>query len=305
MVVFGLCCSLAGTGAGDPPSDQDLARMIEVLRPLLQKLGPPQPGDWLETHSEPGQTFQDYLECEPVLATEERRTIYVQPIGAFSAGQRRILRMVREGMEAYLGLPVKPLPPLPDAVIPQRARRTLQETGEPQFLTSYILDKVLLPKLPEDAAACIAFTEEDLWPGKGWNFVFGQASVRNRVGVWSMARFGDPDAGSPAFRLCLVRTLGTAIHETCHMFSMRHCTEYECVMCGSDSLEEGDRHPLWFCPECMAKLCHAVQADPMERFIALVAFYRSNGLGEEARFYRKSIRRLESRWKPTGKSDEK
>ena len=39
----------------------------------------------------------------------------------------------------------------------------------------------------------LAITAFDLWPGPGWNFVFGQASLTERVGVWSMARNGDPD----------------------------------------------------------------------------------------------------------------
>ena len=38
--------------------------------------------------------------------------------------------------------------------------------------------------LPKDAFAFVAFTSSDLWPGEGWNFVFGQASMEGRIGVW-------------------------------------------------------------------------------------------------------------------------
>jgi archaemetzincin len=86
------------------------------------------------------------------------------------------------------------------------------------------------------------------------------ASLADPVGVWSISRFGEPGANSEAFRLALRRTLKTATHETGHMFSMQHCTFYECSMCGSINLEEADRHPLWLFPPCLAKLCYVSSA---------------------------------------------
>ena len=46
-----------------------------------------------------------------------------------------------------------------------------------QVRTGYILDDVLRPMLPGDAAALIAFTNEDLFPDSSMNYVFGQASL--------------------------------------------------------------------------------------------------------------------------------
>ena len=152
-----------------------------------------------------------------------------------------------------------------------------------------MLDKVLKPRLPKDAVAMIAFTAADLWPGEGWNYVFGQASLGDRVGVWSINRYGDPDAGDEAFRRCLLRTLKTASHETGHMFSMPHCTLYECNMCGSNHLPEADRHPLELCPHCLAKLCYATGADPAKRFQQLIEFYKAHGLKAEQEFCEKSL----------------
>jgi archaemetzincin len=156
-----------------------------------------------------------------------------------------------------------------------------------------VLNSVLRPRLPANACAYIALTTSDLWPGEGWNFVFGQASLRQRVGVWSIARNGDPHADDAAFRLCLLRTLKTASHETGHMFSMAHCTFYECNMCGSNNRGEADRHPLTLCPHCLAKLCHATGADPLRRFQELIAFARREGLKPEQEFYEKSLAALQ------------
>ena len=85
-----------------------------------------------------------------------------------------------------------------------------------------------------------------------------------------MCRFGDPALSPKAFRLCLLRTIGTATHETGHMFSINHCTAYECNMCGSNNLAESDRYPLYLCPECMAKVCWASQTDPLRRYERLL-----------------------------------
>ena len=262
------------------------------LRPLHKKLGKPKPGDWLYHHREPGQTFQEYLRCSPVVPDEKRSVIYIQPLGEFTATQSRIVTLTADFLGRYFDMPVKQLKVLPLSVIPPEAHRTHPTWGDKQILTGYVLEKVLKPALPKDAFACIALTSSDLWPGAGWNFVFGQASLTERVGVWSMYRNGDPDADEQAFGLCLLRTLKTASHELGHMCSMLHCTKYECNMCGSNHREESDRRPLALCPECMAKVCWATKADPIGRYGKLLEFCRTNKLKGEAEFCENAIRAL-------------
>ncbi len=65
------------------------------------------------------------------------------------------------------------------------------------------------------------------------------------MGVWSIYRNGDPRQGDDAFRLCLRRTIKTATHETGHMFSMYHCTLFECNMCGSNHRVENGATTNW------------------------------------------------------------
>ena len=71
------------------------------------------------------------------------------------------------------------------------------------------------------------------------------------------------------------------MHETGHMFSMRHCTKYECLMSGTNHIAETDRRPLDNCPECMAKVAWAMKYDPVERYNALASFWRKNVRPEE------------------------
>jgi len=274
------------------PSVTELLAVMEKLRPLHKKLGKPRPGDWLSVHREPGQTFQEYIRSRPVTPRGERHVIYIYPLGEFTTTQRKIITLTADFMSAYFNLPARVENDLPLSLIPAKARRRHPSWGMEQVLTGYVLDEILRPRLPSDAAVALALTTSDLWPGEGWNFVFGQASLRDRVGVWSLYRNGDPDKSEADFRLCLLRTLKTATHETGHMFSMQHCTAYQCDMCGSNHREESDRRPLWLCPECMAKVCWATGADPVARYQKLAAFCKEHGLIAEEEFYNKSLRAL-------------
>ena len=287
--------SSATTQKSKVPSVRELKAGMKKLRPLHQKLGKPRPGDWLVRHKEPGQTFGQYLRCRPVRPVGKRRVLYIQPLGEFNKTQRKVVSLTADFMGRFFNLPVKVRKDLPLSIIPPKARRTHPTWGDKQILSTYVLDKVLVPRLPDDAAAYIAFTTSDLWPGEGWNFVFGQASLVRRVGVWSIYRNGNPDAGKRQFRLCLLRTIKTAVHETGHMFSMLHCTAYECVMCGSNNRSESDRRPLWLCPECMAKVCWVTRTDPIRRYRELSEFCKKHGLKDENEFYEKSIRALTGR----------
>lgn len=267
-------------------------RLIAKLAPLHSPLGEPRPGDWLARHDEPGQTFVQYLKAKPVTPTGRRTVIYVQPLGEFTTAQRKIVTRSAEYLSLYFTRPVKTLEALPLETIPESARRVHPSWGMPQVLTTYVLDDVLQPRLPADAAAYICFTASDLWPGRGWNFVFGQASLQKRVGVWSIYRNGDPGESQEAFRTCLRRTLKTATHETGHMFSIRHCTAYECNMCGSNNREESDRQPLYLGPECHAKICWATGCDPLARCRALADYCERNGLEQTRDYYQQAVQRL-------------
>lgn len=269
-----------------------LDEQIKELYPLHQKKMPPKPGDWLAVHYEPGQTFEQYLSENPIRPTEKLNTIYIQPVADFTPGQQKVVKLTAEYISLFFNLPVKILEPLPLSVIPQRARRTHPSWGMKQILSSYILDKVLRPRRPDNALAVLGLTAIDLWPGRGWNFVFGQASLYDRVGVWSLYRNGDPGESEEMFRLCLLRTIKTAVHEIGHILTMRHCIEFECVMNGSNHREESDRRPLYLCPVCLKKLCWNLGIDPLERYRKLEVFCSEYNLVNEAKFFQQSIKRF-------------
>ena len=50
------------------------------------------------------------------------------------------------------------------------------------------------------------------------------------------------------------RSMKTACHELCHVFGMTHCPYFECLMNGSNLLNEADAKPFLLCPICLRKL---------------------------------------------------
>jgi archaemetzincin len=232
----------------------------EKLRPLADPLSPPRPGDWLAEHDEPGQTFAEYLDARPVRKSDKLHTIYLCLVGDFSEAQRRILALTQDYLAVFFDCPVK-------------VQRQI----------------ALEPERPADALAYLALTASDLWPGKGWNFVFGEASLRQRIGVWSIYRNGDPGED---FTLCLRRTLSTASHETGHILGMAHCTAYLCLMNGSNHQEEKDRRLMHLCPVCQRKLCWNLRAEPVPYLMNLKAFCQQNRLDPESGWYERAMAAL-------------
>ncbi len=250
----------------------------------------PAPGDWLADHQEPGESYAEWAASEPVRATSERRTLYLQPFGELRADQGEAVTQTAAYLELYFGLPVVTLPTAPADALPGDTRRLHPVTGERQLWTRAVLE-YLHARRPEDAVALIALTGEDLYPDANWNFVFGQAHLRERVGVWSLHRLCNPEAGEEGRRRCLRRTVATSVHELGHMLSMHHCVAWECVMNGINHQGEADRVPLEPCPACLAKLCDATSCDLPRRFSALRDFWRKSGAAPDTERYLDAARR--------------
>ena len=255
---------------------KELRESIKKVAPFFEGMRTPVANDWLASHKEPGQTFEEYIDSDPTKPTKERQKIYVLPLGTFNAQQTKIVDATAGYLEAFFDLEVVELPPRQLTVTSPNMRQDRLSKFR-QIKTGHILNDILKPMLPADAAALIAFTTDDLYPDESMSYVFGQASLENRVGVWSLARLDD-NADYDKF---LKRTLKIAAHETGHMFSMMHCTKYECLMSGTNHLGETDRRPIDACPECMAKISWLSDVEPAIRYKNLAKYSKTIGLNAE------------------------
>jgi archaemetzincin len=277
-----------------------LAGLPEALRLALQPgddFQPlPEPGsnDWLANFAEAGQTFEQFVGSQPNHPDARRKKLYLQPLGDFRRSDGPPLDQLRQFMAAFFMMEVDLLPPLSLAQAHLTSRRN-RLTGQVQLLTGDILN-LLRTRLPEDGFALLGVTMTDLYPDSNWNFVFGQASPRDRVGIYSFARYDPRFYGQLAVanlgKLVLRRSCKVLAHETGHMFGIDHCIWYRCVMNGSNHLEEADARPLHLCPVDLRKLQSSIGFDVAERYRRLRDFDRQAGFEDEAQWLDKRLREL-------------
>ena len=262
--------------------------IIEALKSNDQKLKAPQQGEWRYEHNEPGQNLGQYEASKPISPTQGQDKIYLLPLGKFSDLQNNIIRHTADYLQIFFGLKTIIGEPVSDSIIPEDYRRT-GDDGSTQLLTTYILDSILKQQIPKDAIVVMAITEKDLYPAPSWRFVFGQGSLKERVGVSSIYRYSTKPLDPSNYSLCLQRLIKTASHEIGHMFSMLHCTNAICVMDGSNSLEESDRKPNRLCSECLSKLHWNLKVDIRKRLRGLDSFFLSHSLDRDHQLSQKDI----------------
>lgn len=282
-----------------PPTEADRLRAIgptaHLPATLRKALEPgadfepvpiPKRGDWLAEHAESSQSFEDFAKSKPNRPDKDRSKIYVQPLGEFPVLNISLVERLMQYASAYFAMDVRELPVLnlSDKDINTRINTF---TGKRQILTGDVL-AILKKTLPKDGFCMVAITMEDLYPGPSWNFVFGQASLREWVGLYSFARY-DPafygeQRGENYERILLWRSCKVVVHEVGHMFGLTHCIYFQCAMNGSNHLKESDSRPMHLCPVCLRKLQHSIGFDVVERYVNLFHFCEKVGLDDEARW---------------------
>jgi|GEM_PF-434192 len=280
-----------GGGQDDGKSASVQEKYFDRTSDLFESKREPGPNDWLAQHSEPGQTFEQYVQSRPnKLGVDGRDKIYIQPIGDFS-GRDDLLKLLKEFSCIYFGGETIIQKPLGETETLGLQSRENPNDGQTQLKTGPIL-QALQATLPSDAHCRIAVSLTDLYPSDDWNFVLGQASLRARVGVFSFARYSHEDRAQ--FER---RCLRVSAHETGHMFGIRHCIFHECLMGGSNHLAESDSSPVHLCPVCLRKLHHATDFNMISRYEDLQKFYLKHDFDAEGQWM---TRRLAESATPKG-----
>jgi archaemetzincin len=256
----------------------------------FERIGKPRPGEWLFHFHEPGQSLDDYVRSNPVRTSGSRQVLVFQPAGPFSPLEQDIIGRAALFAGIWFDLPtrVEQAVALPDKGWQRLRRFSWQDRPTRQYQTGYFLRELLPGRLPKDAVCYLAITMADLYPDENWNFVFGQASLSDRIGVFSMVRYF-PASHTLALRRCCK----VLAHEVGHIFGMAHCIYYRCAMNGSNSLEESDCRPLRLCPICLKKLQWNRGLDTIRRYEKLKTFYEEHRLKEEAAWINRRLRTLD------------
>lgn len=284
-----LFCS--GSSPASAPALQSEHTYFEAIRANDVPLKKPRPGQWRYEHPEAAQNLAAYQQLRPLHPDSLTHTIYLQPIGRFSALQQKALAATQDYLRIFYQQPVVLLPTTNDeTAVPSTARR--RHEGHQQLLASYLVSQYLLPRLPATGLALMAISAKDLYPRADWSFVFGLASYSDRVGVTSIYRLQDQTLTADNYRRCLARLIAISSHEIGHVFSLRHCLHAQCVMNGTNSLPETDATPNRLCSECQTKLHWNFRYDTPRRLRELNAFFGQHQLRRDFLLANRDLRKL-------------
>ncbi|XP_052804799.1 archaemetzincin-2-like isoform X2 [Mya arenaria] len=250
---------------------------------LFQPMEKPGRGDWLKEHKESGQTYKHFVSGSYRGPNPLRSTIYLLPL-VFREDPvpPEVMSPLQQFASIFFGMPVTVLKP-----VCLRGKVADRLNGEVyQAHAGDILDK-MRAHLKRDAFCVAGITLADLYPKEAWNFVFGLANMTTNCGVYSLARylsnFGSHettqiDLEQDSLRSILIRACKTMCHEIGHVFGLRHCIYFKCLMNGSNHLAESDSRPNFLCPVCLRKLHHACAFDIVERYQAMRKFWEDQGV---------------------------
>jgi archaemetzincin len=100
----------------------------------------------------------------------------------------------------------------------------------------------------------LGITNEDLY-AEDLNFIFGQAYSPGNTAIVSILRLNPIFYKSiPDKKLLVERSVKEAVHEVCHMYGMKHCTDMTCVMSFSNTVGDVDRKTKNLCSSCQKQL---------------------------------------------------
>eukprot|EP01084_Bolivina_argentea_P318817 552990_1 len=199
--------------------------------------------------------------------------------------------MLSSIVQVYYGMKVEIIKPIKSDDITARHNNG---TGAKQLLTTDIHEKLSVIKEQNAKLFCLmGVSIIDLYPKPSWNFVFGQARIKAGTGVFSFARYipdfeqiklleygiqskdGDKikllkklvdgeaidnnilqtlEFDSKTQILFFRRCIKVLVHEIGHLFGIKHCVFFECIMNGSNHDQEADIKPVYLCPVCLHKL---------------------------------------------------
>jgi archaemetzincin len=182
------------------------------------------------------------------------KILYVMPVGVVDT---HALDILKKRFEQELGWDVRIGPTVAMPPVAYDAKRG-------QYEAIHIL-RAVIDSLPRDAARALAVVDADLFIPM-LTFVFGQAQLKGKAALMSLARLRQEYYGLPPNApLFYKRAEKEAMHEVGHTFGLIHCTDKECVMALSNSIQQVDGKFAEYCRSCTILLQDGVSSPATDR----------------------------------------
>lgn len=249
----------------------------------------PEPGknDWLMNHKEYGQTFNEYkrfgfhpIERIQINKNEtlDKDIIYIAPLSFNlnpSFDQSFLTAIILLCQSYFYDMKIKLLNM---KINLEGVEYRNYEDGSYQMNANTIIEK-LFHEMPKNGYCLICLTDMDLYndvrvikPRK-WiyypppyknDFCYELNSFKYWVSICSIARF-DPnfimekkseneEEKIKLYFILLKRICKVVIKNISHMFGLKNCIFFSCIMNGFGSIKEFDSRPMELCPCCLRKV---------------------------------------------------
>ena len=213
----------------------------------------PKPDQWLSIRNEPGQSYSVYTNMRITC----RGSVCIQPLGKINEEDLGFFYLFASAF--FHGASVEVLPAIAIKSLRVESR---QNSFGIQYNAGQIISKL---RKPRGSHCMLAITLKDLYPRDSWNFVYGLAGAE--TGVFSFIRHYPAHLPPEEAReVMLYHGCKTLVHEVSHMFGLKHCIYYKCLMNGNNGNQST---PGYLCPVCLRKLQSALNFDLASRFRAL------------------------------------
>lgn len=267
----------------------------------------PEEGDWLMTHKEYGQTYDQYINKDIIPVDNNHKVIYIVPL-SFNSNDfidQKFYECVISLCEAFFsGMKVSLL----EVSNTFNNIDTKKVNDKIKINADQLLER-LSEEIPMDAFFLFGLLDTDLYTEytlPNGNVVtsptYGTKNLKERISIFSFVRF-DPlffkkeqnlskEKRIKVYFILLKRVCSAITRELCYMFGMKNCVYFSCCMNGTNRTEF-DNKQIELCPVCLRKLITNINAmgkdlksyrfkNPMvvfERFVKLRNVLRDNFFG--------------------------
>ena len=250
----------------------------------------PGPNDWLMNHKEYGQTFLEYsrfgfheIERKKVIKNGRKdyvhkNVIYIAPLFYSinpSFDENFVTSIILFCQSYFHDMNFRRLNV---EFNPKGLEYRKYEDRSYQLNACTLIEK-LYRKMPEDAYCLIGITDVDLYNDvrvikpREWiyypppyknNFCYELNSYKYWVSICSIHRFDpiismvekptDENEKTKYFFTLLKRSIKMIVKNIAHMFGLKNCIFFSCIMNGFGSMKEFDSRPIEVCPCCLRKI---------------------------------------------------